>query len=106
MPRKKKVEEEVKNEVIKGTEVSEETVSESTQKEMSLDEQYDLAKKALVIKAYNVLTKIEDFVDMVMAFTPNEDMAKSLAALADNLKDEDFRDKLIDKIVEGKGKDE
>ena len=107
MPRKKKVEETDKNEILKGTEVSEETVSESTTKEMSFDEQYELAKKALVIKAFNVLTKIEDLIDMVSQFSFNEEVIRKMASLADNIQNDDgFKDKLIEAIVGDKDKAE
>ena len=106
MPRKKKVEEEVKNEVIKGTEVSTETTAKTKTKEMTVDEQYDLAKKALVIKAYNVLVKVEEFVDTIMAYTPNGEMAAKFAELVDNLKAENFRKELIETIVGDKDKTE
>jgi len=106
MPRKKKVEEEAKNEVIKGTEVSTETAAKTKTKEMTVDEQYDLAKKALVIKAYNVLVKVEEFVDTIMAYTPNGEMAAKFAELVDNLKAENFRKELIETIVGDKDKTE
>ncbi len=103
MPRKKKVE----NEIIKGTEVSTENVSESSTKEMSFEEQYEIAKKALVIKAYNVLVKFENVLDVIMSVTPDTEAIRKIAKIAENFEnDEDFKEKLIEAIVGDKGKTE